>query len=298
MRQCNKIISIFIVIVCTMPHCATSDTVGIFKRQKAYSLLSYDERDLVGDICLKIDSAKNKAYYINKLILLINTPFVDASYNLKQRQLSDLDESVDIAVAFKKQPANITDEEELLEKSFDLKVHYPRSGWPAYYLIDNQDPLNIFIKIKVNLIGDADVINKMKILEDQIEKHLSIPGFIVNLEWGSASGPDTFSVGTKHGEWATSANWAGDHTVLAHELMHLFGLSDEYNLISSHADNKHIPIYTRLEWFLFQMDIVEIPGAEDGIMSHSWKKPLHRHVCAAVGMGESCVSERLKEYNN
>jgi hypothetical protein len=294
-----KTLAIVLVSMHLVSHCATTKSaltmVEVVRSNPHYDKLSGDERDLVNEICDEISKRDNYSYYFEKLTLLLNTPYVSSKPLLKSQQTSELKESVAVVRTIS---GDANDEEEALESSrLEGWVRYrPRFGWPAGYYVNRDDPLHIYIRVHVKLNGSPEIVQQMYQLEDAVEKHLSVPGFSVNLVWSDSAGPDVFEVDTDQGEWATSFNWAGDYFTMAHELMHLFGLPDEYNRIESHAGNKYIATSTRLTWFLVQMRDKTQDDAEEGIMWHNWKKPLPRHVCAAVGLGQDCIDIRISKY--
>ena len=297
-RGC-KALAIMLVSLHLMSHCATTKSAltmaDVVRSNPNFSKLSGDERDLVNEICDEIAKRENYSYYFEKLLLLLNTPYETNKPKLKRTQTSELEESVAVV---KSVGTSSNDEEEALESS-RLKGwvrYHPRFSWPAAYYVNRDDPLNIYIRVHVKLNGSPEIVQQMYLLEDAVEKHLAVPGFSVNLVWADTTGADVFEVDTDHGEWATSYNWAGDYFTMAHELMHLFGLPDEYNRIESHAGNRYISTETRLAWFLMQMKEKTLDDAEEGIMWHNWKKPLPRHVCMAVGLGQDCIDARIAKY--
>jgi hypothetical protein len=269
--------------------------IEVMRSNKNYYKLSDKEQDLVNEICEEISKKDNYSYYFEKLTLLLNTPYISNKPLLKSHQTSELKESVAVISTISD---DTDDEEEALESGrLERWVKYrPMASWPALYYVNRDDPLNVYIRIHVKLSGSSEIVQQMSQLEDAVEKHLAVPGFSVNLVWSNIAGDDVFEVNTDHGEWATSYNWVGDYFTMAHELMHLFGLPDEYDRIEAHAGNKYITIETRLNWFLVQMRDKIQNDAEEGIMWHSWKKPLPRHVCAAVGLVQDCVDARINKY--
>lgn len=161
--------------------------------------------------------------------------------------------------------------------------------------MDVSNHLDILDHIRIRLSGSYEAVSKVLTLEDPIEKHLAMPGYSVNLVFVPYSGyfeDDVVDVSVDLEEWATSHNWSGGHKVLAHELLHIMGLPDEYNRIEVHADNIHMPIYSRLVQFYYQLDEPLLPDAHKGIMSWHGNKPLQRHICASVGLGQDCIDIR------
>lgn len=184
---------------------------------------------------------------------------------------------------------------EITKSITNWKRYSPYNREPYYYVINN-DPLDILVHIKVHLVGDLGNIKNIMLLEDAIEKHLHIKGFSVNLVFVSELDvdKDTFIVSVDPRKWGTTYNWVGDYNGVGHELMHLMGQHDEYDIIEVHADNPCLSIQYRLEMFLESIGKELPPDSYSGIMGNVNKKPLHRHVCSAVGLGDKCVEIRNK----
>jgi len=265
----------------------------VVRTHASYINMGGEERSLVNDICKEIEKQKDPIYYYEKLILLLDTPYETNKSKLATAQKNDLRKSV---ATVKQTKRTDTSSEEQREQELEGWIKYRPNSSSPYFYIHRCDPMNIFIRIHVKLVGDTEIVEQMYRLEDAVEKHLHVPGFYVNLVWADYEGDDVFVVHTDPGEWATSYNWAGDYEVISHELMHLFGLDDEYDRIESHAGNKHLPTKIRLQWFLVQMRDTMFDDAETGIMWHNWKKPLPRHVCWAVGLGDDCIEARINAY--
>lgn len=284
----------------------TPDTLKI-RGHAQYAELSSEEKGLVEEVMGKALKSNRKDYYFKKLFLLLETLTVSSSAT-KVIQRKEIDRAIkqskrERRAAVGSSSRSIEDymnQEEFYE-SIKGDKHWvgfqPDDNGPYFYVTD--DPLDILVHIKVRLNGDSEDIERILLLEDAIEKHLYIEGFSVNLVFVGHSNPnnDIFDVKVDSGKWPTSHNWSGEHRGLAHELMHLMGLHDEYDKIESHADNKHLPIQQRLTLFLEQMD-AELPAdAKYGIMSNHFRKPLDRHACEAVGLGEECVKIRMKTFH-
>ena len=119
----------------------------------------------------------------------------------------------------------------------------------------------------------------------------------VNSSYKNNANNDIFDVNVDLGKWPMSNNWAGGYKTLAHELLHLMGLPDEYNRIETHSGNKYLSVETRLELFLDQLG-EDLPlDSVNGIMCYTFAKPLERHVCAAVGLGKYCINERMATFH-
>lgn len=291
---------IFCVAIISNSCAATGVDVNIIRAHKQYAMLSDTEHRLVERIMSKATHSENRAYYFTMLKLLLDTETVpkDAVSDMNTKRL---EASVQYAKEERRAIAHQaeTDIEEYLslEETYEMEVqrnwdeYCPNWFGPCFYVVDN-DPTDILIHVQVHLIGEVDLIEQILSLEDSIEKHLSVPGFNVNLVFVGRTGTDVFDVTVDPSQWATSENWTGSHYALAHELMHLMGLPDEYDRIENHAGNKFMEREQRLWQFLVQMDEVLPPDAQDGIMCYSSRRPLERQVCAAVGLGKECVEAR------
>jgi hypothetical protein len=165
-----------------------------------------------------------------------------------------------------------------------------------YFYVINDNPFDLLINFRINVQGGQEQTSIIESFEDLIEKHLALDGFSVNMIFVQESGDDVFEVKSDWYEWPMSDNWTGDYRTLAHEALHLMGLPDEYDRIKAHATNGSLDRLTRLRLFVYQMDEVLPDDAEDGIMCHHEYKPLQRHACAAVGLGQECINERAEHY--
>lgn len=283
---------------------STSNEAKDIRKNSIYSTLPDNEKGLVEQIMYKADSSDKKEYYYSKLKLLLVTPTNPKKITkiLNNRSVKKSIQQNKIKIQ-KIEKSNIDintyiNKEEDYEKNFHGKWHrYRPNKDSAYFYVATEDYMNILVNIRVHLVGDAVAIKNTISLEDAVEKHLSIPGFSVNLVFVKNTYEDAFDVKIDMENWATSHNWAGGSNVIAHELMHLMGLSDEYNRIESHAANSNVNRYNRLYWFLKQMDDTSPPDSMFGIMCNHNNRPLQRHVCAAVGLGSECVNAR-KQINS
>lgn len=283
---------------------ATGADVNAIRAHKQYALLSDTELRLVEKIMTKAVSSSKRDYYFFMLTLLLDTTTVPtddvADMNTKRLEAS-------VAHAKEERRAIAHRSESGLEEYLNLEETYEmetQRQWTQYcpswfgscfYVVDN-NPKDILVHIQVHLIGNVDLIEEMLSLEDSVEKHLSIPGFSVNLVFVGMTGDDIFDVTVDPSKWATSENWTGSYYAMAHELMHLMGLPDEYDRIENHAANAYMEREQRLWQFLGQMDDVLPADAKNGIMCYSFKRPLDRQVCAAVGLGNDCADKRKELY--
>jgi len=292
--------------------CATTipPEILIIRRHEQYAKLDIEEKKLAEKIMSKAVRNDRKKYYFEKLKLLLDTPTASRSV-IGEAQKKEIKKSIQeskeerqAAVSERKTSVEEYMTQEEFYESAKSDRHwrgYSPEGWDqTYFYVVDDDPLDLLVHIRVRLLGDIEDIERILQLEDSIEKHLYIEGFSVNLVFVGCSddNDDVFDVNVDSSKWPTSHNWTGGYQGLAHELMHLMGLPDEYDRIENHANNKFLPIKRRLELFLEQMD-EEVPAdAYKGIMCNHFRKPLERHVCAAVGLGEACIKARMKAFHS
>jgi len=297
------ILAIFLLFSCTRAT-TTSETIAI-KTHEAYQTLSSNDRKTINKIIKKAEKSKRKKYYFKKLLLLLNTPAVSPKITAKMNNKITND-SVEKT---KSERRKIVEESEIdLEEYLGQEEFYETMTdrlWRTYkpcwscshFYVSDEDPLDILVHIKVHLNGSVELIERILLLEDAIEKHLYVEGFSVNLEFVGYCGNDVFEVNADPNVWVNSHDWSGGHTTLAHELMHLMGLPDEYDGIEIHAGNRHLPVSTRLRIFYQQMGKEISLDATQGIMCYMNLKPLERHICAAVGLDEECVKTRMEVFH-
>jgi len=264
-------------------------------------ILNSQELALVDEIIELAQQSDRKEYYFDKLNSLLNTPETsDDNLNYKnQRRLEEsiklLEEEYEFIIKTQGQPAleaYLSREERHRQSLSDkLKVYQPRKN-RAYLYIANDNPNDLVIHIKVSLNTNSTIKSNILFIEDGIEKHLSARGYTVDLQFVDRCGDDVFQIKADPNEWPDSGNWIGSHYTLAHELLHLTGLPDEYDMIEAHSTNKYMSIRDRLYWFLYYMKRDTPADAKFGIMSNQSFKPLNRHMCKSVGLGDDCVKAR------
>lgn len=262
-----------------------------------FNQLSEKEVVLLKKIDAKLKNHPKKEYYHNRLESLLKTPQVKNNQaKLAERQKLALKNSTS-SIKTKKIKKNFGPKESLIEYGW-VKV-FPFGEEGPYFLLLANNPLDIRVKIDVYVDTDLETQKMIYSLEPDIESHVSRRGFDVDLEFVSIELEglqSTFTVESNHGEWATAINWSGGKSTMAHELMHLLGLDDEYNKIEMHYKNSAMSWHQRLLIFYYSID-QEIPeDAEDGIMVYGTLKPLQRHVCAIAQLGASCVELRTQVY--
>ncbi|OGR12095.1 MAG: hypothetical protein A2341_22550 [Deltaproteobacteria bacterium RIFOXYB12_FULL_58_9] len=261
--------------------------------------LSAQERDVVQKILDKVpaQNCERKQYYLGKLKLLLDTPYEDPTkavsggMSFEEKNLDGMRrETLRVAAMLSKVPA---DEREVFQqREEDLWRSVKKSDWEirkgcgAHYVVYRKDPNNLMVRVAVCVHADPKIQEAIFGFEDAIEKYLSIPGFNVDLKFVKPPVEDSqrelvFNVNADPAQWASSCNWIGSYETVAHEMVHLLGLDDEYDKIEAHADNKHLTRHRRLEIFLQQMD--RIPPLDCGIMSGK-SRPLPREVREMVGL--------------
>lgn len=303
MNMNKLVILIFFLFSLTMlTSCVATCPESILIRQhKVYSTLDVESKAVIEDIMRKAEGSARQIYYFEKLKLLLDTPEATTDVTI-ERNTKEIDWSLRVTIKDRIRAVltneadsveTYTNREELYELSKSREWHtYRPHLFGPYYYVSSDSNTDILINIKVKLLGKPETIKNILFLEDAIEKHLHVSGFSVNIIFTAAEGSDVFIVDTDPSKWATDENWSGGHITLAHELMHLMGLPDEYDRIESHADNKNLPVKIRLILFRMQM-YDEVPlDSKYGIMCYPWLKPLERHVCEAAGLGDDCIKER------
>lgn len=300
----SSILAILISIIITT--CAHTPVEILSGKVLPYKHLSSVEqasvRDIINDI--KDLPGDEQEYFYNKLNLLLATKTLisgsdernDFSVENKKR-LDDASERVESE--YKAMPTDelavfLLAEEEYETYGIRKWEAYRPDGLDAHFLVDRSDPTDLLVKIWIHVRGDRKIVDTIVSFEDAIEKHVSIEGFSVNIVFLDHEEPEAFIIDSEIDRWITSDNWGGSPETMGHELMHLFGLPDEYDGIASHAGNEHLSMTTRLWYFKKQLSEPFLPDARNGIMCNNYMRPLDRHACAAVGLPvKSCLKARL-----
>lgn len=266
--------------------------------------LTYTEKALVYEITKEANKSNKKEYYLKMLKILLTTP-ESTPDNIKNIMVDITEDGVIVArnetIKRAKNIGLTVDEYVNIEETYESKGHHSWQKYSpvllgTYYYISIENVNDILVHLRVHLYGDEKQIKNIISVKDNIEKHISIVGFNFNLEFVGFSADDVFDIEVDPSGWPNSKNWSGgDYYVFSHELFHAMGLEDEYDLIESHARNEYISIKDRLLLFLYQMNKTLPPDANNGIMSIQTKRPLERHVCKAVGLGEECVKARTNK---
>lgn len=266
----------------------------------AYQSLSTGDKAVADWIMWRASMAPplKQLYYLNKLDTLFKTPS-DKPLSAGSEALSkQVNAWVDEGVALERARGNVfRGEEELLSAGAVLSNRRGKGG--TIYRVDARDPRAVVVKVKIHLQGAPDFIAKIKGFEDSIEKRASTRGYTLDVEFVDKAGADVFSVSSTDKEWPTSKNLAGHPEILAHEIHHLLGLADRYDLIESHADNKSLALNHRLYLFALQMKKPPDPRGPDSLMGkHDRHGPLlSEDVCAVIeNLQQECIDAR-KEFD-
>jgi hypothetical protein len=166
-----------------------------------------------------------------------------------------------------------------------------REGSKGPYWVDARDPSNVVLKVKFFLqmeaAQSAELLDEIRIEEDDIEKHLSIPGATFDIEFVDQPGPFVHTVVVDEKvELNTESRWtpwalAPRH---AHEVMHHLGLADEYDT-SIHRDNPEMTRYGKLYWTVWAKLNPPPAGAEKAIMADPSQPPdRERHIDVVFGV--------------
>lgn len=168
------------------------------------------------------------------------------------------------------------------------------AGHPsAQFFVDtNTLPGTTIITARIHLTGDPDIVADIHAIEADLEKHLAIDGYLVNVEFVDAPTKGSVTIRVDTTVWSNYKAWnphdddrpgeedVDQHDVykIAHEIMHRpLGLGDEYNY-QTHFNNKAMAWHQRLGSFVGRLVQPTLPeDAPTGIMDVSWKKPLRRH---------------------
>jgi hypothetical protein len=293
-------IGIFIYFNLILNSCVSSSiNANKVRVSSEYNALSAEEKSLIESIMFKADSSDRRDYYYNRLQKLISTPTVSDKV-IATKSKKRIDESVKEAtkkITAVKSVYHYMYKEEIYENMQVRRWKEHKTGWgePVFY-VANSNPLDILVHIRVKLFAPLSTTKKILSLEDAVEKHLSREGFSVNLVFVAISDKDVFNVTVDPSIWANSHNWSGGYKTISHELLHLMGLDDEYDMIEMHYKNNELSMERRLQIFLYHMGRELPKDSANGIMCYSRLKPLQRHICSAVGLEEECVKIRTQAF--
>lgn len=302
MKYIRNIIYFIPILFCIVSITSYSKDVRL---ELIQSSLPPETQRILDKIIKKIEGDKNREYYISKLNLLLSTQTRSREntrdYNITRINRDIKETKKKYAKIIRKHGKHRLDSIIYREEKYESEKHREwkkyRSDGNKYFYASYDSYIDILVHINVSLDGSHKSIKHILFLEDEIEKHLNINGFSVNIEFVpyNSDDEDVYNVNVNQNKWTTAHNWSGDYQGMAHELLHLLGLDDEYNRIEAHAGNRNMSTHDRLIQFYIQLHEKMIPGAEKGIMCYSNYRPLHRHVCEVIREGSDCVRVR-EEY--
>jgi hypothetical protein len=192
-------------------------------------------------------------------------------------------------------------EEKIVDTSKKTDVKTRVGEQNKKFTVDASDVNNIRVRIKVKLNGKTDDVNKIKHLEDAIERSvwMSTRGYMLDIVFVDAPGPDVFEFTVNFCIWPNSGNWASPPITLSHEVHHALGLGDRYDYIESHSKNPDMNPEMRLVWFekeLQKSAPKDLPNNPESKMATSSKALQNDDVCAvAFDPGperDKCIKDR------
>jgi len=251
-----------------------------------------------------------RLYYLKKLKDAVTFPFQGGStggavkYACSPELEKENRKAVEAATAKEDKDWNglFDDVEEKVvatSKKSDIKTRTGEQG--KKFTVDASDVNNIRVKIKVKLNGKTDDVAKIKHLEDAIERSvwMSTRGYMLDIVFVDAPGPDVFEFTVNFCIWPNSGNWASPPITLSHEVHHALGLGDRYDYIESHSKNPDMNPEMRLVWFekeLQKSAPKDLPNNPESKMATSSKALQNDDVCAvAFDPGperDKCIKDR------
>jgi RHS repeat-associated protein len=292
------------------------DRMNELKKHPEFKKLDQKHQEMLDEIILEAIKQPDKIeYYAEKLELLFSKPFDKSKgtdlYGKFNDSYKDAKDRLDTDEGKKTR----FDEENKTKRSKMEKVK--DSDNEKFYYVDRSDPANIHVHVKVHVftyqyydfskgywvpkmnVADAQ---KVKMLEDDIEKQAAATaGYTIDLEFVNYGGDDVYEIGVNPDLWAQAHNWISSMLGLTHELHHLLGLPDRYDMIEEHADNPKLTVADRLEAFLWQMKEAPLPNmGRAGLMSNDPKadpRLLDAEVCQIAfpqeaAMQQLCIDAR------
>ena len=267
------------------------------RNNPAYQSLSKGDKAVADWIMWRASMAPplKRIYYLNKLDTLFKTPS-DKPGSAGAKSLEEkITAAVEESVALERARGNVfKGAEELLSAGAVLSARQGVGG--TIYRVDARDPSAVVVKVKIHLAGKPDFVAQIKELEDSIEKRASTRGYTLDIEFVDKRGADVFEVESTPKKWPTSENLAGHTEVLAHEIHHLLGLPDRYDLIEAHAGNNNLALDQRLYLFAYQMKKPPDPRGPDSLMGKHGQL-LSEDICAVIkDISKECIDAR-KEFD-
>ena len=264
------------------------DPLGMFsfsdvQSSSEYTGLKGPERALVDKIIKTLSGRTNsrEEFYAGKLMELLRvpdpTPQSIANREKAQRWKTSLS-SWKAQQKDKNKTEAVLDREEVASDNARFVGVVFQGETKVGYYVDRTDLKNIHAKIKIKLKpfrkGERGELDKFLIesQEDEIEKFAGqTSGFTLDVEFVESdyTGDDFVEVGVNYGQWVTSENFGGNTRTLTHEIMHLLGLEDRYDLIEAHATKASMTRKQRLEYFDMQIEKQPDPTKDTGSLMGS-----------------------------
>jgi hypothetical protein len=234
------------------------------------------------------DAKGERLYYLKKLLIAITTPYngvttgggYGCSPDTEKKNRDVVDKAIKSEQLWGGAYSDV--DEQIVATGTNTVERTGEQG--KKFTVDRTDPKNIRVKIKVKLNGAPAEVDKIKGLEDAIERSISMTtkGYYVDIVFVDAPGPDVFEFTVKFCEWPNSGNWASSPVTLSHEVHHALGLPDRYDYIESHAANRDMNVEMRLQWFVEQMKKAGGPRDPFSKMAASSNPLLAEDVCAVA----------------
>jgi hypothetical protein len=269
--------------------------VAKVKTHPEYKAMSPDDQKKIDESIAIARTRPNPNYYANKLLVLLDTkdapPAATGAMNAASADASKAEASARLATPAGKAEEN----KEELATADKTRKWTTLTGEPATYQVDRENRNDVYVKMKVRLSGTKPNVDRVKAMEDDIEKKGSTKGYTLDLEFVDASGPDVFEANVDPNKWVDAGNWSGASDHLAHEAHHLLGLDDRYDYIESHADNADMNMSERLHWFHVQMNKKPDPEGYKSIMAGG-PKVLDDDACKVIQAPDAaaCQTERKR----
>ena len=284
---------------------AQADTI---RNHSVYAGLPARSKRQIREIISIARTRDNWQYYLDNLLLLLNTPDAPATVeeaaveastgapvqqSTREMNEAEVEDSLSAEHSRLFYPAgrNAINSEERQSTTPPRRWTRRRGEGGKIFYVDARDPGNIFVKIKVKLNSrNAQDIANVREMEDGIEKRAATFGYTVDLEFVNRNAADVFNVDVDLNQWTTSGNWSSGLNGLAHEMHHLMGLDDRYNYIDAHAANADMDMPDRIHWFREQMNKSPRANDADSIMNDSTNGTIQTDDLAAVtGVSEASI---------
>jgi hypothetical protein len=170
------------------------------------------------------------------------------------------------------------------------------------FLADGTDPRNIVVQVQIHLRGDTVSTNAVQFIENSIEELAGVPGYVIDVVFvhpttspATNDQPNVFEVNATTSGATDSLTWGTSAVDLTHELHHLLGLEDCYDLIDNHAGDDRMSMHERLRLFDQQMtknrhhrpEMAQVDWDPDGVYKsvmgqNTHNKPLDSDICAVI----------------